>query len=143
LYRYFVSQSSEFCRHNPLCCFPTSVCCRFYCLFRYRLSPETSGYTLVSLSTLCSPKPSFYVPPLKVRDQVSHPYSTTGKITIDNADTLQNSKKMNFPSTPTEQSPSSEPNSLSASQEMTWILWNPKVHYHIHKGCHMSLSLAA
>jgi hypothetical protein len=24
LYRYFVSQSSEFCRHNPLCCFSTS-----------------------------------------------------------------------------------------------------------------------
>jgi len=43
LYRYFVSQSSEFCRHNPLCCFSTSVCC----LFRYRLSPETFGYTLV------------------------------------------------------------------------------------------------
>jgi hypothetical protein len=32
LYRYFVSQSSEFCRHNSLCCFWTSVCC---CLFRY------------------------------------------------------------------------------------------------------------
>jgi len=32
-YRYFVSQSSEFCRHNPLCCFSTCVhCC---CLFRY------------------------------------------------------------------------------------------------------------
>jgi hypothetical protein len=45
LYRYFVSQSSEFCSHNPLCCFTTSVyCC---CLFRYRLSPETFGYTLV------------------------------------------------------------------------------------------------
>jgi len=44
LYRYFVSQSSEFCRHNPLCCFSMSVCC---CLFRYRLSPETFGYTLV------------------------------------------------------------------------------------------------
>jgi len=29
LYRYFVSQSSEFYRHNLLCCFPTSV----YCLF--------------------------------------------------------------------------------------------------------------
>jgi hypothetical protein len=43
LYRYFVSQSSEFFRHNPLCCFLTSV----YCLFRYRLSPETFGYTLV------------------------------------------------------------------------------------------------
>jgi len=23
-YHYFVSQSSEFCRHNPLCCFWTS-----------------------------------------------------------------------------------------------------------------------
>jgi hypothetical protein len=34
-----MSQSSEFCHHNPLCCFPTSVyCC---CSFRYRLSPET------------------------------------------------------------------------------------------------------
>jgi hypothetical protein len=34
LYHYFMSQSSEFCRHNPLCCFSTSVyCC--YCLFRY------------------------------------------------------------------------------------------------------------
>jgi hypothetical protein len=46
VYRYFVSQSSEFCRHNPLCCFSTSVyCCKR--LFRYRLSPETFGYTLV------------------------------------------------------------------------------------------------
>jgi hypothetical protein len=32
MYRYFVSQSSEFCRHNTLCCFSTSVYC---CLFRY------------------------------------------------------------------------------------------------------------
>jgi hypothetical protein len=51
-YRYLVSQSSEFCRHNPLCCFSTSVyycycCCCCCCLFRYRLSPETFGYTLV------------------------------------------------------------------------------------------------
>jgi hypothetical protein len=45
LYRYFVSQCSEFCRHNPLCCFSTSVyCCS---LFRYRLSPETFGYILI------------------------------------------------------------------------------------------------
>jgi len=41
LYRYFVSQSSEFCCHNPLCCFSTSV---YRCLLRYRLSPETYGY---------------------------------------------------------------------------------------------------
>jgi hypothetical protein len=45
LYRYFVSQSTEFCPHNPLCCFSTSVyCC---CLCRCGLSPETFGYALV------------------------------------------------------------------------------------------------
>jgi hypothetical protein len=37
--------NSEFCRHNPLCCLSTSGCC--CCLFRYRFSPETFGYTLV------------------------------------------------------------------------------------------------
>jgi hypothetical protein len=46
LYRYFVSQSSEFCRHNPLCCFSTSVyCCKR--IFSYLISPETFGCTLV------------------------------------------------------------------------------------------------
>jgi hypothetical protein len=46
LYRYFVSQSSEFCRYNPLCYFSTSV---YRCkhILRYRLSPKTFGYTLV------------------------------------------------------------------------------------------------
>jgi hypothetical protein len=45
---YFVSQSSEFCSHSPLCCFPTSIycCC---CLFLYIFSPETFGYTLVHI----------------------------------------------------------------------------------------------
>jgi len=43
LYRYFVSQSNEFCCYNPFCCFSASV----YFLFRYRLSPETFGDTLV------------------------------------------------------------------------------------------------
>jgi len=42
-----VSRSSEFCRHNPLCCFSTSVCCCCCCWFRYRLSQETFGYILV------------------------------------------------------------------------------------------------
>jgi hypothetical protein len=50
LYRYFVSQSSEFCRHNSLCCFSTSVYC---CLFRNRLSPDTFGYTIVSVQLTC------------------------------------------------------------------------------------------
>jgi hypothetical protein len=46
LHRYFVNQSSEFFRHNPFCCFSTNVyCCKH--IFRYRLSPETFGYTLV------------------------------------------------------------------------------------------------
>jgi hypothetical protein len=39
-------QPSEFCRHNPLCCFSATVyCCKR--IFRYRLSQETFGYTLV------------------------------------------------------------------------------------------------
>jgi hypothetical protein len=45
LYRYFVSQSSEFCHRNLLCCYSTSVC--FCCLFRYWVSPENFGYTFV------------------------------------------------------------------------------------------------
>jgi hypothetical protein len=44
---FFFNQSSEFCRHNPLCCFSTSVYCCCCCSFRYRLSPETFGYILV------------------------------------------------------------------------------------------------
>jgi len=36
LYRYFVSQSSEFCHHNTLYCFSTSVyCCKHILVFRY------------------------------------------------------------------------------------------------------------
>jgi hypothetical protein len=46
LYHYFVSLSSEFYCHNPLCCFSISVyCCKR--IFHYRLRPETFGYTLV------------------------------------------------------------------------------------------------
>jgi hypothetical protein len=37
-------QSSEFCRHNPLCLLLNEC----LLLFRYRLSPETFGYTHVS-----------------------------------------------------------------------------------------------
>jgi len=46
LYRYIVSQSSEFCRHNLLRCFwKSAYCCK--CIFDYRPSPETFGYALV------------------------------------------------------------------------------------------------
>jgi hypothetical protein len=37
-----------------LCCFSRSVYC--YCLFRYRLSPETFGYTLVCKSGGMAPR---------------------------------------------------------------------------------------
>jgi hypothetical protein len=62
LYRYFMSQSSEFCSHNPLCYFSTNVCC--CCLFRYGLSTETFWYTFIyiwrwmCLSVTCSPIPA-------------------------------------------------------------------------------------
>jgi hypothetical protein len=46
LYRYFVSQPSEFCLHNPLYCFSTSNA-KGKSIFLYRCSPETFGYTLV------------------------------------------------------------------------------------------------
>jgi hypothetical protein len=46
LYRYFVSQSSEVCLHNPLYYFSTSYT-KGKRIFRYRLSPETFGYPLV------------------------------------------------------------------------------------------------
>jgi hypothetical protein len=41
-----VSQSSEFCHYDPLCCFSTSNT-KGKLIFRYRLSPETFGYSLV------------------------------------------------------------------------------------------------
>jgi len=44
-YRYFVSQSSEFCCHSPLCCFSSVYRCCCCCLFCYWLGPETFGYT--------------------------------------------------------------------------------------------------
>jgi hypothetical protein len=49
LYRYSVSQSSEFYRHNPLCCISTRVyyCC---CLFLYdsvRKLLDTISYTFL------------------------------------------------------------------------------------------------
>jgi len=41
---YFVSQSSEFCYNNPLCCLSVYSYKHIFC---NRLSPETSGYTLM------------------------------------------------------------------------------------------------
>jgi len=42
LYRYSVSQSSEFCRHNPLCCFSMSVL--FFLLLFISLSTQSGNF---------------------------------------------------------------------------------------------------
>jgi hypothetical protein len=53
LYHYFVSQSSEFYHHNPLCCFWMSST-KDKCIFRYWLSPETWIHPCIScLSDVC------------------------------------------------------------------------------------------
>jgi hypothetical protein len=41
LYRYFVSQSSEFCRHSPLCCFSTSV---YFCVRKVKVKLSLSFF---------------------------------------------------------------------------------------------------
>jgi hypothetical protein len=48
----FCESVCEFCHHNPLCCFSTSVyCC---CLFHNRLSPETFCYTHIYIHHVMS-----------------------------------------------------------------------------------------
>jgi hypothetical protein len=44
LYHYFVSQSSEFCRHNPVWCFSTCVycCCLFFYVRNLLVTPSYS-----------------------------------------------------------------------------------------------------
>jgi len=87
LYRYFVSQSSEFCRYSPLCCFSNSVSC-CCCLFRYGLSPETFRYTSVfqgnttiwvevlrkTAKTLCTGSTRFHSTALRHRSDCTYYY---------------------------------------------------------------------
>jgi hypothetical protein len=68
LYRYFMSQSSEFCRHNPLCCFSTSVYCSscYFVIDSVRKLLDTLSYTICSrmyfirLPCLCCQWVSYY-----------------------------------------------------------------------------------
>jgi hypothetical protein len=60
LYRYFVSQSSEFCRHNSLCCFTTSIHC-FERIFRYdsvRKLLDTLSYDFFFYQAFRTSKPT-------------------------------------------------------------------------------------
>jgi hypothetical protein len=47
---YFVSQSSEFCRHNTLCCFSTSVCCCYFFIDSVRKVLDTHSYLSTSVT---------------------------------------------------------------------------------------------
>jgi hypothetical protein len=62
---------SEFCCHNPLCRFSTSVyyCC---CSFRYRFSPETFGNSLVLAGYSCHKVSKTLYIYAKWRQRVSH-----------------------------------------------------------------------
>jgi len=45
LYRYFMSQSSELCRHNPLCCFSTSfIIIIIIIIIIYYLSTQSTNF---------------------------------------------------------------------------------------------------
>jgi len=49
LYRYFESQSSEFCRHKPLCYFSTGVYCCYFVMTQsgnFWIHPRTYFYSL-------------------------------------------------------------------------------------------------
>jgi len=50
---YFVSQSSEFCRHNPLCCFSTSDC--YFVIDSVRKLSDTTSYIFIPNSTFPAP----------------------------------------------------------------------------------------
>jgi hypothetical protein len=50
LSRYFVSQSSEFCRHNPLCCFSTSV---YLLLLFISLSTQSGNFLIHPRMYVC------------------------------------------------------------------------------------------
>jgi hypothetical protein len=61
LYRHFVSQSNEFCSHNPLCCFSTSVCCRRRCFYfaidSVRKLLDTPSYVTACFMVLTANQP--------------------------------------------------------------------------------------
>jgi hypothetical protein len=90
LYRYFMSQSSEFCRHNPLCRFSTTVyCCKR--IFRYRLSPETFGYTPVCISEISMERRFFITTNCIIRSMYHMHWSNAMKVNEHNMETCQDS----------------------------------------------------
>jgi hypothetical protein len=92
-----VSQSSKLCRHNPLCCFSTSVYYCFTRIFRYRLSPESFGHTLVCLHWAGKPLMQCLGGPscLHLHGEVKFYHNTTRRHNPENLDmNLHRSRNM-------------------------------------------------
>jgi hypothetical protein len=119
---YFVSQSSEFCRQNPLCCFSRSAYCSS-CLFCYLLSPETFGYTLVLLDEKEKTRSEMNRTPNCISHYVILYYLLTYSLTHSLTHSLTPWCRMLI-------------EKLIVTQPVKKhiaFLWNPKAHHRVHK----------
>jgi hypothetical protein len=76
LYRYFVSQSSEFCRHNPLCCFSRGFIVVHFVMDSVRKLLDTPSY-----DSLCKQLAVMYLTQTLELQRGTEVFVTSGLIT--------------------------------------------------------------